>query len=106
MSMEASCVALPRSVTQRLASAWLLYVVLALGGWGTLPPREPLPVSQALPAEVAATPLARVVAASAPDELQACRAFACCSPGTMRSMRASRWPRPHSARSTHSSTSA
>lgn len=49
------------------AGAWLLLgsLLLTLGGCGTLPAREPLPLSQALPtADVSATPLARVAAAS------------------------------------------
>lgn len=77
MSKQGSRVAPPpRSLTQRRACAWLLGLVLVLGGCGTLPAREPLPVSQALPpAEVAPTLLARVAAASTSAEVQGLSGF-------------------------------
>ncbi len=58
------------------ASTCLLSLALVLGGCGTLPAREPLPVTQAVaPAEVAATTLARVATASIPAEAQGLSGF-------------------------------
>jgi putative cardiolipin synthase len=54
-----------------LATVCLLSLALLLGGCGTLPAREPLPVTHALaPAEVASTTLARLAAASTPADAQ------------------------------------
>jgi len=53
----------------RLARTCWLSLALWLAGCGTLPPREPLPVSEALaPAEIETTRLARVAAASTPAQ--------------------------------------
>jgi putative cardiolipin synthase len=59
-----------------LATACLLSLALLLGGCGTLPAREPLPVTHALaPAEVATTTLARLAAVSTPAEAQGLSGF-------------------------------
>ena len=56
---------------QRWTCAALPGLALLLGGCGSWPAREPLPLSQALaPADAAATPLARVATASTPPEAQ------------------------------------